>query len=347
MKEAKLTRPSLTPGARAAVLAVSGGLALLFAFTTLYVAAFHAPRAKGYDVGVVGTSAQATAVQSALDVRSRGAFDVQRFDSEPQARSALLDTQVHGVVAGDHRVLVAGAIGSAPTETVTRALSAVAAPASVEDVRPLPSDDRRGLSPLFTVVGTLIPSLAFGVLLSVFGRSLRARVRWCAVLAYSALAGLVAAFDVDVLVGALPGHFVGIAVVTGLLALAVSGAAHGLGHLGGQVGIVTALVLLLLLGLSSGGGAVTSDLEPGFFGAVSHLLPPGAAITAVRNVQYFDWAATAGPLLVLAAWAAGGLAFGTLGEFYGPHARAGRGACRRDPGPVKSPVRQQGDGAIV
>ena len=171
------------------------------------------------------------------------------------------------------------------------------------------------------MLGTLIPSLVFGVLLSVFGRGLSARVRWTAVVAFAAVAGLITAFDVDVLVGALTGHFVGIAVVAGLLALAVSGAAHGLGHLGGPPGIVTAILLLLLLGLSSAGGAVTHQFEPGFFAAVSQLLPPGAALTAVRNVQYFDWASTLVPLLTLGAWAAGGIAVGLLGERLGPHVR--------------------------
>jgi hypothetical protein len=87
------------------------------------------------------------------------------------------------------------------------------------------------------------------------------------------------------------------------------------------VGIVAAILTLLLLGLSSAGGAVTYQLEPGFYGALSQLLPPGAALTAVRNVEYFDWAGTLAPLLVLGAWAAGGLTFGLLGERYGPHVR--------------------------
>ena len=39
-------------------------------------------------------------------------------------------------------------------------------------------------------------------------------------------------------------------------------------------------------------------------------------------VEYFDWAATLAPLLVLGAWAAGGLVVGLLGERYGPHVRA-------------------------
>ena len=91
------------------------------------------------------------------------------------------------------------------------------------------------------------------MLLSVFGRRLAARARWAAVAVYAALAGLVAAFDVDVLVGALTGDFAGIALVCGLLALAVSAAAHGLGHLGGPAGIVVAVLMLLLVGVSTAG----------------------------------------------------------------------------------------------
>jgi hypothetical protein len=310
------------PQIRAVGRLVAGGLAMLFAFTALYVAAFHAPRAKGLDVGVVGTPAQAASVQMQLDARDRGAFDVRHYATEADARVALLDTDVRGVlVPASRRILVAQALGVAPTEAVAGALGAIASPAAVQDVRPLPSGDRRGLSSLFTVVGTLMPSLVFGVLLSVFGRALPARVRWSAVVAYAVLAGLVVAFNVEVLVGAFDREFLGVALVVGLLALAVSAAAHGLGHLGGERGIVLAILVVLLVGLSSAGGAVTYQLEPGFYGAVSQLLPPGAALTAVRNVEYFDWAATLAPLLVLAAWAVGGLALGLLGERFGPHVR--------------------------
>jgi hypothetical protein len=164
------------------------------------------------------------------------------------------------------------------------------------------------------------------------GRGLDARARWTAVAAYAVLAGLTAAFNVDVLVGALSGDFLGIALVCGLLALAVTAAAHGLGHLGGPAGIAFAVVMLLLLGVSTAGGAVTYEFEPGFYGAVSQFLPPGAALTAVRNVQYFDWAATLAPLAVLGAWAAGGLALGLLGERFGPHVRAAARASAAAPG---------------
>jgi hypothetical protein len=320
---------SLRADARAAARLVLGGLVLLFAFTALYVTAFHAPGPRGLDVGFVGTPAQAARAQTALDAVAHGGFDVRRYASATDARAALLHTDVRGVLiagAPRNRVLVAQALGAAPTEAVTGALRGIAAaagsPAVVQDLRPLPSSDRRGLSSLFTVIGTLIPSLVFGVLLSVFGRRLAGRARWAALGAYAVLAGLVAAFNVDVLVGALPGDFIGIAIVCGLLALAVSAAAHGLGYLGGPAGIALAVVILMLLGVTASGGAVTYELQPGFYGAISQLLPPGAALTAVRNVAYFDWAATAAPLVVLGAWAAGGVALGLLGERVRPLVRA-------------------------
>lgn len=293
---------------------VLAGLGLVFAFTSLYLAGFHAPRAKGVDVGIVGTPAQATQLQSALDLGARGAFDVERFPTEAAARSALLDTGVHAVLVPSRAILVAGALGVAPTETVVTGLRRAAGDgAPVRDVRPLPAGDRRGLSSLFAVIGVLLPSLAFGAMLTVAGRGLPARTAWAAVLAYAAGAGVVAAFDADVVVGAFGGHFLALAGVCALLALAASATAHGLGRLGGPAGIAAAGALLLLLGVSSAGGAVTYQLQPGFYGAVSQLLPPGAALTAVRNVQYFDAAATLAPLLTLAAWAAAGLTLGSIG----------------------------------
>jgi hypothetical protein len=318
---------------RRAAAIVAGGLTVLFAFTAIYVAAYHAPRAKGFDVGVVGTPSQARQVQGALDGADRGAFDVRRYATEPQARSALLDTDVHGVLVpgplGD-RIEVAQAFGMPATEAVTKALEGVAAsthtPAAVADLRPLPAHDSRGLSSLFVVIATLIPSIVFGSLLNLLGRGLPARVRWTAVVVYGVGAGLLAALNADLVTGALTGHFVGIGAVCALLALAAAGAAHGLGHLLGPRGNVIAVVLLLLLGLSSTGGAVGYQFEPGFYGAISQLLPPGAALTAVRNVVYFDSAATLAPVIVLAVWAGGGFLAGLLAERLGAGRRSTRTA---------------------
>ncbi len=98
---------------KAVVRIVGGGLVMLFAFTAIYVAAFHAPRAKGFDVGVVGTPADATQLQSALDGEDRGAFDVRGYDTERDARTALLDRTGHpGALTSDSRLVRTGHPGA-------------------------------------------------------------------------------------------------------------------------------------------------------------------------------------------------------------------------------------------
>lgn len=303
-------------GSVARVVAVAA--VLVFAFTAIFVEAFHAPRPHGVPVGVVGPPAAAARLQHGLDRAMPGGFDVRRYPTEPRARDALLHTDVAGVLvpaAPRARVLVAGALGAAPAETARQALVAASGGrAVVSDVRPLPRQDPRGLAQLFTMVGTLIPSLLFGVVLTLVARDAPARVRWTAVTAFAVCAGVLAAVAVDPLVGALPGHFAGVAVVTGLLALAVAAATHALGRVGGLAGIGAGVLVLLVLGLSSSGGAVTHRFEPGFYRAISQALPSGAALTALRDVQYFDWAATLVPLLVLGAWAAGAILVGLTGR---------------------------------
>ena len=300
---------------------VAAALVALFAFSAIFVEAFHAPQPHRLGIGVVGSGATAGRTQRVLDAQAPGAFHVRGYADEAAGRHAVAHANVRAVfIRGPRsdRLLVATASGVPAAQLVTESFRALAAqtktPLAVRDVAPLPAHDRFGLSSMFAVIGTLIPSLAFGALLAFLARGASSRLRWSAVGGYAVLAGLVVALNVDLLLGALTGAFAGVALVAGLLALAVAAAVHGLARLAGPAGLVTAVALLLLVGFPSSGGAVTPQLQPGFYGAISAWLPPGAALSAFRNVVYFDWAHTATPLLVLAAWAAGGLATGLLAD---------------------------------
>jgi hypothetical protein len=286
------------------------GLSLVLAFTAIFVSGFHDPRPDGVEVGVVGSPALARAVPDG--------FDVRVYRSERAAREGLLDADVHGVLVGGRRterVLVAGAYGPAPTQAIAAALRRAAGrPVPVRDLEPPPRGDSRGLSTLFTVLGTVVPSLIFGALLTIAGRGLPPLSRWAALLLFSALAGAIVAFSVDTLVGALTGHFWGVAGVTSLLALAVASFVVGLGRLVGPPGVAAAALLLVLLGQSSAGGAITYEFQPGFHHTLSQLFPNGAALTALRNTVYFGGAHTTSALLVLCAWTAVGVGLALLAD---------------------------------
>jgi hypothetical protein len=240
---------------------------------------------------------------------------VKSYASEASARAALDDDRVRGVlVAGPGRaeVITASAYGFVPTQVTKMALLKVAAvggtPVAQIDERPLPRGDSRGLSSFFTVTGTIMASTVFAILLTFLGGglSLRARLLTCG--AVAAAGGVTVAVASDTVVGALTGSFWGLAGIAALLVAAVVATVHGLGRLVGPAGIAVSALTLVLVGVSSAGGGVTYQLQPGFYRALSQLLPNGAAVTAVRNEVYFSGAHTAGALIVLAAWTVAGTA---------------------------------------
>ena len=294
------------------------GLVLLFGFTAVFSAAFHAPRPHEVRVAVVGGPQALT--------RARGALDPQRFiaiayPSEAAARAAILRQDVSGALVGDH-VLVASAAGFNASQATAQALTAVAARAGINakltDLRPLPAHDGRGLSSFVTVTSTTIASIVFAVLLTLIGQGHALRARLTALLLIAGLGGVAVALSVDTTVGALTDDFWGVAGVISLLILAVVLCVHGLGRLIGHAGAGIAALTLVLVGVTSSGGGVGPTLQPGFYRAVSHLLPNGAAVTALRNEVYFGGAHSLGALIVLGGWAAGGAAALLIGHHRGP-----------------------------
>ena len=263
------------------------GALVAFAFCGLFVTAFHAPAPHALPVATV---APATA--------PRG-FDLKRYVSERAARAALTAGDVRGVLLAG-RVLVASARGAAETEAVRAAFPR----AAVVDLAPLPGHDSRGLSAVFTALGTTVAGIAFGALLLQFGGG----ARLLTLTLFGIATGLVVALTVDTLVGALTGAFWPTAGIAALGASATAAATHALGRLAGPPGLAIAALLFVPLGQSAAGGALGADLVPGFFGALADALPIGATQTALRGAIYFDGAGTGVPLLVLAAWTAAGVA---------------------------------------
>jgi hypothetical protein len=96
--------------------------------------------------------------------------------------------------------------------------------------------------------------------------------------------------------------------VTALQSLAVSLTTAGLVRWLGAPGIGVSMILMVLLGLSSSGGVLSSQFLPGFFEAVGPLLPPAAGRDALQAVVYFDGHGSAAALTVLVAWSLVGAA---------------------------------------
>jgi hypothetical protein len=84
-------------------------------------------------------------------------------------------------------------------------------------------------------------------------------------------------------------------------------AVTGLSALAGLASIVLVLVLIIL-GSPSSGGPVPRPLLNGFYSGLNPVMPQGAALSALRGVQYFGDSGIGLGLLCLLIWALAGLA---------------------------------------
>ncbi len=277
-------------------------------------------------------------VTSALEAARPGAFDLTVVADEDAARSAVLDREVYGAVvvgAQGPRVLTASAAGPA----VAQVLQQVAAGLSertgtavpVEDVVPTPPDDPRGAGLAAGALPLALGGIVAAVLLSrttaTVGRRLAGAVL-IALVGGLALAGLLQGW-----LGALTGDYL---AVSGVLALGVGATAVallGLHAVAGIAGLGAGAAVVVLLGNPLSGAAGAPEFLPEGWSALGRALPPGATVSALRSVAFFDGAAAAGPLGVLAAWAAVGVALAVLAAV---RSARGQGAA-----PLREPVPEQ------
>ncbi|MGH1554144.1 hypothetical protein ACRAWF_25945 [Streptomyces sp. L7] len=112
----------------------------------------------------------------------------------------------------------------------------------------------------------------------------------------------------DPLLGALQGHFAQLWALGALIVFASAATTVAFQVLWGVIGVGVTVLLFVVLGNPSAGGAYPSVLLPPFWAATGQWLPPGAGTTAVRNTVYFSADAIAQPLWVLAGYAVVGTA---------------------------------------
>ncbi len=316
---------------RRPALLLVGVLLVQLAFIASYVGAFHSPEPRDVPVAVVapeGASAD-VARQSAerLNALEGQPLDARAVADEQTARDQLHDREVGGVLLlgqDSDRLLVASADGAAQSQAIETVVGQVeeAQQRTVEttDAIPAGDGDARGLSAFYLAVGWVVGGyLAASVLGITAGTRLpslrRAGVRVAGMIGYAALSGLGGAWVTGPWLGALDHGFWELAGFGSLLVLAVGLATLALETWLGLVGIAAAIVLFVVLGNPSAGGAYPTALLPSFFGMIGPWLPPGAGTSAIRGIVYFDGAGVGRSVLVLAGWLVAGLALMLAGTW--------------------------------
>lgn len=310
-------------GARLVVGLVLGIVAIqaLMLFAFAWPASNSGPRE--VPVAVAGPPEVADQIEQGLAaVPSRDdavpAFDVVRVADPEAATEAINERDVYGAIVVTQEgpeVLVASAASPAVAQLLRSAVNQLGpegAAVPVQDVVPTTPDDPNGAGLGAGVLPLVMTSAAAGLIAAVLLS--RRLPRLAAVSALAVTAGLAGAALLEYALGVTDGAYWPVAGVTMLLVGAVAASVAGLGAVLGRAGAVLGLLLMIFLGNPFSAAASAPEMLPQPWGEIGQLLPPGAAVSAIRSVAFFDGAAAATPLVVLTGWLVAGLLLVLLGR---------------------------------
>lgn len=301
---------------------IVGVFLLQLGFILSYVAAFHAPTPQNIPLGVVSASAQ-TSDQTVAKINA--------IPSHPLAAVTVVDqgTAVRQIQSGDlsaaliinsqsstDTLLISSgggvSVATAVTTVVTEIETSQHRTVNVQDVVPLQSGDGRGLTGFYLVIGWIVGGYLMASLLGVSAGARpatprRAYFRLGAIVPYAIISGFGGALLVDQVLGALTGHFMALWWLGALLVASAATVTLAFQVLFGVIGIGITVLVFVILGNPSAGGAYQTELLPPFWRFLSNALPNGAGTDTVRRIVYLGSNGITGHLIVISVWVVSGV----------------------------------------
>jgi len=299
-----------------AVLLVVGVAVIQLTFITSYVGAFHRPVPYRMPLAVVAPPGESARLVAALNgihgspLQATAAADVAAGTAELLRRDAY-GVLVVGPGSGGVRLIEASASGVSASQAMTEVLDSVGVTlhrtVTVDDIRPPSAGDRNSLTSFYLVIGWIVGGYLVASILGISDGSRpanpqRATVRLGVIAVYALVTGVLGALVVGPLLHALPGHTLSLALVGALLVFSAGAFSMALQVVAGVIGIGVTILVFVVLGNPSAGGAYSWQLLPGFWRAIGPWIPSGAGTAAVRGIAYFGGVAIATNLWVIAAY---------------------------------------------
>ncbi|MFI6527846.1 DUF3533 domain-containing protein [Streptomyces uncialis] len=330
-------KSAVTP--RAALLVI-GVVALQLLFIASYVGALHHPKPTDVAFGVAAPAGAAERTMARLDALPGDPLDTRTVRDAGQARAQIMEREIDGALVVDpagrtDTLLVASGGGAALSASLVKLVTEALAPQDrevrTEDVAPASPEDFEGLSSFYLVVGWCVGGYLCASILAISAgarpaNAQRAVIRLGALALASLAGGIGGAVIIGPILGALPGSVFALWGLGALVTFAVGAATLALQGLTGIVGIGLAILIVVIAGNPSAGGAFPSPMLPPFWKAIGPALPPGAGTWVARSIAYFHGNAVTGPLLVLSAWAVAGSGLTMLTAVRRKPGAAGAGA---------------------
>ncbi|QCB49149.1 hypothetical protein E5720_12300 [Rhodococcus sp. PAMC28707] len=309
---------------RKVVWLAAGVLILQLGFILSYVAAFHQPEPREIPIAVVAEQGLPAGVDSdtadKLNAIDGTPLDARTAASTGDARAMIRNREVLGAYVlsptGTDTLITASAAGSSIASSLEAIFTKVDQSQNrtfvVRDDIPVSIHDNRGLSGFYLsvgwVVGGYLLAAAIGLLIGA-PKSLReASAQFGVIVGYSILSGILGAFITTHVVGTFAGHWFPLALLGTAVVLATALFTLGLRAAVGIAAVPIAIIVFVILGNPSAGGAFGPNVLPEFYSAVGRWITPGVGTEGVRSIVYFSGTGLGQPALALVLYTVIGLA---------------------------------------
>lgn len=305
---------------------IVGVLLLQLGFVLSYVGAFHQPTPHRIGIAVVAPASVSASTVDGLNSLQGEPFVATAETDEAVARQQLLEGSTSAVFVVNasgtqDTLLIASAGGASKATAIEDEFEGIGAArnrtVSVQDVLPTQVGDNRGLTGFYLVIGWTVGGYLVAALLGVArgarpATPRRAVFRLLAIVPYAVLSGLGGALVVGPVLGALTGHTVALWLLGSLVVFAAAAVTMAFQVLLGVLGIGLTVLVFVILGNPSAGGAYAPELLPSFWRTIGGAIPNGAGTAAVRSLVYFGGQGVGPHLVVIGIWAAAGVALALI-----------------------------------
>jgi hypothetical protein len=308
---------------------VIGVLILQLGFILSYVGAFHSPTPVQLPVGIVAPANVGSTISTKINAIAGQPLKAQVVTNAAAARKQIKNTTLDAALivnptSSTDTLLVASAAGSsllASVEAVaTAAETQLHRSVTVVDVVPLQKGDGHGLTGFYLVLGWIVGGYLCAALFGISGGAKpatfrRTIIRLFALGLYAIASGLGGVIIVGPVLGALTGHFVALWWLGALLVFTAGAVTLAFQGVFGVLGIGLTVLVFVVLGNPSAGGAYQAGVLPPFWRAIGNALPNGAGVDSVRRIVYFGAQGIGEHLLVILLYAIGGTSIALLAAF--------------------------------
>ncbi|MFB7619456.1 hypothetical protein [Kitasatospora sp. NPDC056181] len=302
------TSPAATPPkgrpALIGILAALGVCAVMQClFATTYMSASHAPKATNLPFGAVGTSPVLAAAEKNISLK------VTQYPNEAAAKTAMDEARLFGVLissgTSNTLIVVPSMSDLAPLDLAVRFEEAAKATGQTLEVQQYAPTPLAAKDPFGLVQGLMLVPLLIGgymsstVLMAVTGRA-AGRWRAAQLAGFAVVSGLVVDLIVCYWLQGFPSSKFWITwPICTLIVAVVAAVAAILQKLLGPVGTLLTVVVIMLFGNPSAGGATGVPYLPAFWRDIGPYLPPRNAYILLHHTIYFDGHGTGQALTTL------------------------------------------------